>query len=65
MTKIVCPKCGNESYFSLAQTVYQGPFRCGKCRESYSIRIENNELKSCTPINQQDMKDMDTRKGYH
>ncbi len=54
MVKINCPKCGTESVFSLAQPVYHGPYRCWKCRETFSVSIENGELKSCEPLTQED-----------
>ncbi len=64
MAKIICPKCGTESLFSLAQPVYQGPYRCMKCKEMFTIRIENDELKSCAPISQQEVDKLDIRKFY-
>ncbi len=64
MPKINCPKCGTESYFSLAQPIYQGPFRCMKCKEMFTIRIENNELKSCELLNQQDVNKLNIRTHY-
>ena len=65
MAKISCPKCGTETFFSLAQPIYQGPFRCGKCRETYAIRIENDELKSCESLSQQELDKLQIRKGPH
>ncbi len=64
MAKISCPNCKAENYFSLAQSTYEGPFRCTKCKGLFSIRIENDELKSCQPINQQDLNAVNTRKHY-
>ncbi len=64
MAKINCPKCGAESTFSLVQPTYQGPFRCGQCKEMFSIRIENNELKSCQPIGKQEVDKLNIRKHY-
>ncbi len=54
MTDIKCPKCGTIGKFSLAQPVFQGPYKCWKCRELFNIRIENNVLKSCEPLSQED-----------
>ncbi|MFC2011666.1 hypothetical protein ACFLVU_00910 [Chloroflexota bacterium] len=39
---------------SLAQPSYEGPYRCWKCRELFTIRIEGNELKSCEPLSQEE-----------
>jgi len=51
-TKIKCPKCGIEGSLSLAESSYQGPYRCWKCRELFTIKIEDTELKSCEPLSQ-------------
>ena len=58
MIKIKCPKCGAEGSLILADslTPYQGPYRCWKCRELCSIEIENNELKSCEPLSEEEFK---------
>jgi hypothetical protein len=54
--KIVCPKCNTEGSFSLADTTYEGPYRCWKCKELFTIRLENNELKSCEPLSQEEFE---------
>lgn len=54
MMEIKCPKCETAGSFSLSQTSYQGPYRCWKCRELFTIEIENNELKSCEPLSQEE-----------
>lgn len=64
MANIKCPKCGAMGYFSLAQPTYQGPFRCAKCKELFTIRVENDELKSCEPLSQEDLDKLKTRKFY-
>ena len=40
---------------SLIESSYQGPYRCWKCRELFSIQIENNEVKSFEPITEEQM----------
>jgi len=54
IVKIKCPKCGTEGSFSLAESSYEGPYRCWKCRELFTIKMENNELKSCQPLSQEE-----------
>ena len=46
IVKIKCPKCGTEGSLSLVESNYQGPYRCWKCRELFTIKMENNELKN-------------------
>jgi hypothetical protein len=54
LIKIKCPKCDSESSFSLAESSYQGPYRCWQCKELFFIGIENNEPKSCEPLSQEE-----------
>ena len=56
IAKIKCTKCGTEGSLSLSDPSYQGPYRCWKCRELFTIRMENNELKSCEPLSQEEFE---------
>jgi hypothetical protein len=56
LVKIKCAKCGTEGSLSLSDASYQGPYRCWKCRELFTIKMENNELKSCEPLNQEEFE---------
>ncbi len=56
MITIKCPKCGTEGSLSLVEPTYEGPYRCWKCRELFSIKIEGNELKSCEPLSQEEFE---------
>ena len=50
LTKIKCSKCGADNTFSLSDPMYVGPFKCYKCHTVYKITMEHNVLKSCEPI---------------
>ena len=52
MLDIVCPECGSTGSISLIQSVYEGPYRCWKCRNLFQIRIDNEELSHCVPMSQ-------------
>lgn len=54
IVKIKCPKCGTEGSLSLVESNYQGPYRCWKCRELFTLKLENHELKSCEPLSQEE-----------
>ena len=54
IVKIKCAKCGTEGSLSLSDPSYQGPYRCWKCRELFTIKLENNELKSCELLSQEE-----------
>jgi phage FluMu protein Com len=50
LTKIKCPKCNTEGTFSISDAVYDGPYKCWKCRELLKIRMENGQLISVMPL---------------
>ena len=56
IAKIKCPKCGIEGSMSLLESSYQGPYRCWKCRELFTISLENGELRSCEPLSQEEFQ---------
>ena len=56
MGKIKCPQCGVEGSMSLIESSYHGPYRCWKCRALFTIRMENNELKSCEPLSEEEFQ---------
>lgn len=56
MLKIKCPKCETEGSVSLADSIYEGPYKCWKCRELFTIEIRNNELISCEPLSQEEFE---------
>lgn len=39
---------------SLAQDIYEGPYRCWKCRSLFTIVIANKKLQSCNPLSEED-----------
>jgi len=54
LIKFKCPKCDIENSLSLVDSTYQGTYRCWKCRELFAIKIEENKLKSCQPLTQEE-----------
>jgi hypothetical protein len=54
MITLKCPKCSAESKLSFVEKNYEGPRRCWKCHEYFTIKIEDNELKYCEPLSQED-----------
>jgi len=56
MLKIKCPECNTEGSISLVESNYDGPYRCWKCRGLFTIKIENDELKSWEPLSQEDFE---------
>ena len=53
IVKIKCPECNTEGSFSPAESRYEGSYRCWKCRVLFTIKIENNELKSYESLSQE------------
>ena len=56
MFKIKCPQCETEGSFSLADSSYEGPYRCWKCRALFTIQIEDNQLKSMESLSQEEFE---------
>lgn len=56
LIKIVCPSCNVAGNVSLAQPSYEGPYKCWKCRELFSIKIEGKEVISCEPLSDEDFE---------
>ena len=54
IVKIKCPKCETEGSLSLAQSSYNGPYKCWKCRELFTIEMVNDNLKSLEPLSQEE-----------
>ena len=54
MMKIMCPACATEGSMSLVEPDYRGPYKCWKCRELFTIKIENNAVTSCEPLSQEE-----------
>jgi hypothetical protein len=56
MFQIVCPQCGASTSLSFLEPVYEGPFRCWKCKEAFLITIENGVVKSSSPITEEELE---------
>jgi hypothetical protein len=56
MVVMKCPKCAAESKLSFVGDSYEGPRRCWKCRELFTIKIEDNKMVSCEPLSEEDFK---------
>ncbi len=56
LVKIKCTKCDTEGSLSLSDPSYQGPYLCWKCRQPFTLKMENNELKSLEPLSQEEFE---------
>lgn len=52
MFSVKCPKCGENTNIWFAEPVYEGPFRCWKCKSPFLVNIANEALKSCELISE-------------
>jgi hypothetical protein len=50
---IKCPACSSDSSFFIAKNVFQGPFRCWKCKALFTVKVRNGVLESCEPLAQE------------
>ena len=56
MFVVQCPSCGADTSLSFAESTYDGPFRCWKCRGAFIITIKNEELRTCKPISEEELE---------
>ncbi len=54
--KIKCPSCNIEGSLSLLEPDYEGPYRCWKCRGLFTLKIVANEVKSLTPLTEEELE---------
>jgi uncharacterized Zn finger protein len=50
MLKIQCPSCGTDSSMSLLKSSYEMPFRCWKCHEYFTLKVEDDVVQSLTKL---------------
>jgi C4-type Zn-finger protein len=50
MVKIKCPSCGTDGYMSLLQSSYEMPYRCWKCKDFFTLKVEDNEVESLVKL---------------
>ncbi len=51
---IKCPACNTDSSFFILKEVFQGPFRCWKCKALYTVKVRSGDLEICEPLSQED-----------
>jgi hypothetical protein len=56
LVKIKCPACQTEGSISLVESIYDGPYRCWKCRALYTVELKNSELASYKPLSEEELK---------
>lgn len=56
MFKIKCPACQTEGSISLVESIYNGPYRCWKCRALFTVEIKDNALTSYKPLSEEALK---------
>lgn len=50
MVKIKCPSCSTDGYMSLLESSYEMPYRCWKCKEFFTLKVEDNEVASMVKL---------------
>ena len=52
--EVKCPACSTDSSFFVVKNVFQGPFRCWKCKALFTMEVRNGEIQVCEPLSQED-----------
>ena len=60
---IRCPSCHTEGTTSFIESVYEGPYRCWKCRDLFTIKIENNKLIHYEPLSEDELQNQQEAKA--
>jgi hypothetical protein len=47
---IKCPACNTDSSFFIAKNVFQGPYKCWKCKAFFTVKVRDGELQLCEPL---------------
>lgn len=50
---VKCPACSSDSSFFVAKSVFQGPFRCWKCKGLFSLKAQNSVIQLLEPLTQE------------
>ncbi len=53
---IKCSACNTDSSFFVAKNVFQGPFRCWKCKALFTIKVRDGEIQVCEPLSAEDFE---------
>jgi hypothetical protein len=53
---IKCPACNTDSSFFVAKNIFQGPFRCWKCKAMYTVKVKDGALQVCEPLSNENFE---------
>ena len=56
MIEIACPSCGAVRKMGLIDDIFEGPYRCWKCRSLFSVVIANKKLQSWEPMTEEEFE---------
>ena len=59
---VKCPSCNTDSSFFVAKKIFQGPFRCWKCKSLFNLKVQDGDIKLLEPLSQEDF---DKQKAAH
>lgn len=52
--EVKCPACNTDSSFFVVKDVFQGPFRCWKCKALFTLKVRDGEIEVCEPLSHED-----------
>ncbi len=51
---VKCSACNSDSSFFVAKNIFQGPFKCWKCKALFTLKVRNGEIEVFEPLSQED-----------
>jgi hypothetical protein len=53
---VKCPNCKADSAFFVVKSIFQGPFRCWKCKELFTLKVNDGEILLFEPLSKDDFE---------
>ena len=53
---IKCPSCATDGTISFLNPDYEGPYKCWKCHDLFSISIQKGQLMSWQPLSEEELQ---------
>ena len=50
---VKCPACTTDSSFFIAKNIFQGPFKCWKCKALFTLKVKDSEIKTLRALAQE------------
>lgn len=53
---VKCPNCSADASFFVGKSNFHGPFRCWKCQELFTLKVDKGEINLLEPLSKEDFE---------